>query len=158
MAPPRAPRVSSDQTVADLLPVSQRGHIPVLPRSPKSLRFRVAISNENGGPDATPIFDEHHYARLNGELVINVPNGSSQLALPGPATLRNMLQFRNASASANVYISFGAVASLNSLLKLAAGDQILYDVVVPQDDVFVYGDAASAVLIIGSSTTPGRSS
>lgn len=156
MRPPQAPRAGSDQTFSNLIAPQQRGQIPVLPRTPKSQRFRVAVG-VGGAPDATPIFDEHHYARLNGETVINVPNGSSQLALPGPATLRNFLQLRNSSASANVYVSFGGTASLNSILMLAAGEQILYDVVVPQDDIFVYGDAASATLVIASSTTPGSS-
>lgn len=132
---------------------TELGQIPVLPNAPRGSRF--APSKQASG--TATVFDPHHYAKFNGEIAVAVPNGSAVLVASQPSGLRNMCQMRNASTTANVYVSFGAVATLNSLLKLLPGDQILYDVVCPQDEVSAYADAASAILVFAQSTTPGES-
>jgi hypothetical protein len=147
------PWIGPDQTQQGLTFERELGQIPVLPNAPKGARF----SRSKQAPGTATIFDPHHYAKFNGEIAIAVPNGSAVVVASQPSSLRNMCQLRNASATANIYVSFGAVASLNSLLKLLPGDQILYDVVCPQDEVSAYADAASAVLVFAQSTTPGES-
>ena len=95
--------------------------------------------------DATTVRDPHHVAWVN-EFSSAVNNGSSSIVLPEADGIRNILMLRNASATANIYISFGRQASTLSPLVLAPGDVVLFDTVCPQNDVNAYGDAASAVL------------
>ena len=132
----------------------EMGQIPVLPRGPQGSRFRPSRSASS---TTAEIFDPHHYAKFNGEIAVNINNGSTTSVAQQTSALRNLMQMRNASATANIYVSFGGAASLTSLLKLLPGDQILYDVVCPQDDVNAFADAASAVLVFAQSTTPGES-
>jgi hypothetical protein len=129
--------------------------IPVLPQGAVQAAFLAP--NDNGGVPTSPIFDPHHYARLNGEQIFTLAVTTSELIAPRTGTLRNMLFLRNASGAADVYVSFGNAASLNSILKLAAGDQILLDAVVPQDDIFAYSTVGGAQIVVASSTTPGKS-
>lgn len=128
---------------------------PNLPSVPQIANFQAAQSI--GGNGVSNIFDPHHYLRLNGEQVFILPASESILILPRSATLRNAIMLRNSSGAADVYVSFGNSASVNSILKLSAGDQVLYDVGVPQDDVFAFSTVLGATIIIASSTTPGRS-
>ena len=151
MAPPR--RVIGDQAFDNWEPRAPKQQIPDLPRAPRSGRFRP--TSGGGGVDQAIVFDEHHYARLNGSLTVNIPAGTSVLALAGPSSLRNLLQFRNPGATDPIYIDFGGSADANSILSLAAGDQVLYDTVVPQDDVYAFATVDS-VLIIAYSTIPGQ--
>jgi hypothetical protein len=101
--------------------------------------------------EPTDIFDPHHYASVN-EGNIAVPNGSSIQVLLEPSTRRNYLMLRNSSAAANIYVSFARDASLNSPLRITPGTMILFDVVVPQDDMYAYADAAAGTLVYGFST------
>lgn len=150
-------RLPPTEAFTDRQAPSLRSEIPNLPRAVVNQRFRpVGATTVDDKP--VLVFDEHHYARFNGETVASVSNTAPQVVLPESAMLRNMLQLRNASASADIYVSFGANASIYSILKLAAGDQILYDVGVPQDFISAFASAASAFLVIGFSTTPGRTS
>lgn len=110
----------------------------------------VPLPGEPGGP--IPVYESHRYAWFRGENVVPVNNGSSTLVLPQTDALRNMLLIRNSSATANLYISFGTQATLNSPLYLTPNQMVLFDTGVPQDDVYAYGDAASAQITIGLST------
>jgi hypothetical protein len=69
-----------------------------------------------------------------------------------PVTRRNYLMLRNASTTSNLFISFGVAASLFSALQLAPGQIVFFDVVVPQNDVFVMADNADGVLSYAVST------
>lgn len=150
---PRYPWLPPDQLQQGVEFARQTpGQIPVLPHRPSGARFGPSKS----APDTAVIFDTHHYAKFNGEIAVSVNNGSTTIAAGQPNGLRNMCQLRNASETANIFVSFGNVASLFSLLKLLPGDQILYDVVCPQDDVNAYADAAGAVLVFGQSIIPGE--
>lgn len=103
---------------------------------------------------APRVFDSHHYANVS-DLFNAIPNGSSILILEAPSGLRNYLMLRNCSATANIYIGFGNDASPNSTLKLEAGQIALFDTVLPQNDLYAYGDAVSAFLAFSYSNIPG---
>jgi len=163
---PRFPPVALD---GNLLPVDHPQWVPPNPHNlpPASARptrrsvlagttlISGAVPTSPSGSGfpgpAEPIFDAHHYANLI-EGNIAVGNLISAKFLDMPATLRNILIFRNTSAAANVYLSFGRDASLNSVLRLTPNQIILLDAVVPQDDVYAFGDAAAATLSYAYST------
>lgn len=128
-------------------------NIPNLPMLVRSGRFQPARAYDGQMP--IPTFDESDYVKLNGSQRFAIPNGSSISVLPTPNMLRNFLGFRNDSATANIYIEFGNIASPFSWVKLAAGQIMLIDERVPQDEVYAYGDAADAFLVLVQSTTPG---
>jgi hypothetical protein len=76
--------------------------------------------------------------------------------LDAPIGKRNMLGFRNASSGTqNIFVSFGAQASTSAWLKLTPGQLVLFDAVVPQDDLYVIADAAGAVIAYAYSTFGG---
>lgn len=97
------------------------------------------------------IRDPHHYASIISSFA-DVPNGSSIQVLQETVGRRNFLFFRNNSATANIYVEFKKDATTNSVLRLEPNTMILFDVVVPQDDVYAYADAASAILSFGYSS------
>lgn len=66
---------------------------------------------------------------------------------------RNLLGFRNASAGAqNIFIDFASEATAQSWLMLVPGQIILFDTVVPQDDLYAISSAAGGVLAYVYST------
>lgn len=94
----------------------------------------------------TGVFDPHHYAQVNSTS-IPVPTTATQTPfLTQPATLRNMLAMRNPNATANIFIDFGQSASALSTIRIAPGQTLLFDEVVPQDDLYCFADAAAATL------------
>lgn len=109
----------------------------------------VTPSKSDG--DAVPVRDPYHLASLTS-LTTAPGNGLSAKFLDQPTNKRNMLLLRNASTSANIYIEFGKDASVNSTLKLAAGAILLFDVVVPQDDLYALADASGGLLAYSYST------
>ena len=137
-----------------LRPHGSLQRMPQLPNKVSGTRFRPFGT---GSDCDTPVWEEHRYARTGGSQYFSVPNGSSSLILPQGNGLRNFLMMRNSSATANVYVDFGNNASLNTVLRLTANQIVLFDTVVPQEDIYAYGDAASAFLSIIVSSIPGRS-
>lgn len=91
--------------------------------------------------NAAPIRDPHRYARLAGSA--GFPVGTAAvLVLASPPTYRNMLIVRNTGAS-NIYLDFGIEAdATRSPIRLIPNAMLIFDDVVPQDDVFAVGDAA----------------
>jgi len=76
--------------------------------------------------------------------------------LDQPIGKRNFLSFRNASTGGQIiYIDFNSQATANSWLALAAGTLILFDTVVPQDDLYAISSAAGGQLAYAYSTFPG---
>lgn len=76
--------------------------------------------------------------------------------LDQPIGKRNMLGFRNASTGTQViYIDFNAAASTGSWLALNPGTILLFDTVVPQDDLYAIASAAGATLAYMYSTFGG---
>jgi hypothetical protein len=145
----------SDQGIAGLALPPPSG-MPNGPRRKRTGRYRSALGFE-GAPPAD-IFDESRYAELNGETTIPVGIASVSV-LAQPASLRNMLGFRNVSAAATsvILISFGAPATLRSWLRLAQNEMILFDDTIPQDDIYAICADASGLLTFVQSTTPGSS-
>jgi hypothetical protein len=99
--------------------------------------------------DATPVREAHRYAQVNGSVVFNVTT-ESQLTLAAPQNFRNMLMMRNAGG-ANVYIDFGRDAAANSPLELVPGAVVLFDVVVPQDDIYAISTGGPSILSVAFS-------
>lgn len=135
------------------------GRISPWPMGPSSLpdgpnfnpRPQQAPPGTPGGP--VPVFDAHRYAYLRGEIVMAVPTtAGGVLVLAAPDVLRNTLMIRNSSATANLYIAFGTQATVNSILYLTPNQIVLFDTVVPQDDVWALGDAAAAQITLAFST------
>lgn len=76
--------------------------------------------------------------------------------LDQPIGKRNFLSFRNASTGGQIiYIDFNQQATTNSWLALTAGTLILFDTVVPQDDLYAIASAAGGQLAYAYSTFPG---
>lgn len=76
--------------------------------------------------------------------------------LDAPIGKRNFLGFRNASPGTQIiYIDFNAQATTGAWLALTAGTLVLFDTVVPQDDLYVVSSAAGGVLAYAYSTFPG---
>lgn len=93
-------------------------------------------------PERSDIRDSHHYAQVI-DLSLAVTT-TSQKFLDAPIGRRNLLMLRN-SGAADLAIAFGGAATLTSTLYLAAGSLVLFDVVVPQDDLYVIGAATTTL-------------
>ncbi|NBU71054.1 MAG: hypothetical protein EBS53_06315 [Bacteroidetes bacterium] len=98
--------------------------------------------------------ETYRYANL---IDLNVTVGTTSFKfLDAPIGKRNQLGFRNASSGTQViYIGFGRDATTSNWLALAAGTIILFDAVVPQDDLYCVASAAGAILAYVYSTFPG---
>jgi len=98
--------------------------------------------------------ETYRYASLQ-DVAITVGTTSIKF-LDAPIGKRNMLGFRNASTGTqNLYIGFGAQATTSNWMKIAPGGIVLFDTVVPQDDLYVIADAASATFAYAYSTFGG---
>jgi hypothetical protein len=76
--------------------------------------------------------------------------------LDEPTGRRNMLGLRNASAGAQIlYIGFNQDAVSTSWLSLTAGTIVLFDDVVPQDDLYVLSSLAGGILAYAYSNFAG---
>ena len=98
--------------------------------------------------------ETYHYASLQ-DVALTVGTTSIKF-LDQPIGKRNMLGFRNASTGTqNLYIGFGAQATTSNWMKLAPGSIVLFDTVVPQDDLYVISDASGGILTYAYSTFGG---
>ena len=98
--------------------------------------------------------EEYRYASLQ-DISITVGTTSIKF-LDAPIGKRNMLGFRNASTGTqSIFIGFGAQATTSNWMKLNPGQLVLFDAVVPQDDLYVIADGASAVFAYAYSTFGG---
>lgn len=84
---------------------------------------------------AAAVREAHRYAQINGSIVFSVSSRSS-LALAAPQNFRNFLMMRN-SGLIGILVDFGRDATSSSPLLLSPNQIILFDTVVPQDDIFV---------------------
>lgn len=95
----------------------------------------------------------HWYANLIEGAVpvgtLSIQVSALQQVAPG---VRNFLMMRNAGAT-NLFVGFGAAATSNSTLRLTANTIVLFDTVVPQNDIWVLSDAAGGVFSYSFSTT-----
>jgi hypothetical protein len=95
----------------------------------------------------------HWYSNLiEGVAPVGVvavqPAALAQVA-PG---VRNLLMLRNSGAT-NLFIGFGSPATANSTLRITSNTIVLFDTVVPQNDIWVLSDAAGGQLSYSYSTT-----
>lgn len=101
--------------------------------------------------DVQTIRDPHRYAILSGSARLNVGT-TSGLILASPPTSRNFLVIRNVSAAANIFVDFGIAADITRTpIRLIPNAILIFDDVVPQDDVFAIADAAGGVVGISFS-------
>lgn len=85
-------------------------------------------------------FDPHHYATLAS--VFFPTSATSVLILSQADTLRNFLLIRNTNTTANLFFEVGGPATTNSPLSLTPGQTALFDVSVPQNDIWFISDVA----------------
>jgi hypothetical protein len=144
------------QYVSDLLPWESPLFIPGSPHNLPSRPepgLQTTTRNTVSG-DTQSIREIYRYASVTS---LSLAVGTTSIKfLDQPIGKRNFLGFRNASTGTqNIYIDFSAQATTNSWLLLAPGTTILFDTVVPQDDLYVIADAASAQLAYAYSTFGG---
>ena len=144
------------QYVSDLLPWESPLYIP---GSPHNLPSRPepglqTTTRTSASADTQNIREIYRYASVTS-LSVTIGTTSFKF-LDQPIGKRNFLGFRNAStASQNIYIDFSSQATTGSWLLLAPGTTILFDTVVPQDDLYAIADAAGAQLAYAYSTFGG---
>ncbi len=104
------------------------------------------------------IRDPHHYADLI-QFYGSVPDATapqeSVLILPRSNVRRNWLSIRNPSVAATIYLGFGQPAAATSPLVLTPGQTILFDVVVPQNDMWVLASGPDGLIAFAWSTIVG---
>lgn len=95
----------------------------------------------------TGVVDMAAFPTFNGDKSLSLLT-TSQLIIAAPpvGVARNALMFRNTDAAATVYVGIGSDASTLSTLALAPGEIMLFDVRVPQDDIYALASVAAAVL------------
>lgn len=98
---------------------------------------------------AAAVREAHRYAQINGSVVFNITT-ASQMILPAPQNFRNMLILRNVAGNP-VCLDFGRDADANAPIQLVAGGILLFDTVVPQDDIYAVGIGGTATLSVGFS-------
>ena len=104
--------------------------------------------------DTLNVRELHRYASLT-DLSMTVGTTSVKF-LDEPTGRRNMLGLRNASTAAQIlYIGFNQDATTLSWLALTAGTIVLFDDVVPQDDLYVLSSAAGGILAYSYSNFAG---
>lgn len=107
------------------------------------------------GANASPVRDPHHYALLSGSASA-VIDTTSVLILASPPTYRNLVIMRNIGTT-NLYIDFGIAADPNRTpIRLVPNAILIFDSVVPQDDVFCISDAAGGIIGLSYSNVTYR--
>lgn len=126
-----------------------------LPPSPHNLPSETAGVSSDVPASVVNVAESYRYASIV-DLTITT-NTASQKFLDAPIGRRNLLGFRNVSGTTgeNIFIGFGRDATINSWLRLTPGTIILFDTVVPQDDLYVISETGTPVLSYIYSTFPG---
>ena len=142
------------------LPWSNPNYVPGAPHNLPS-RPDPAVASSSAGAaglvapgESINIRESYRYASL---ITVSLTVGTTSIKfLDQPIGKRNMLGFRNASTGAQViYIEFNGTATTGSWLQINPGTTVLFDTVVPQDDLYVVSDLAGATLAYAYSTFPG---
>lgn len=126
-----------------------------LPPSPHNLPSETAGVSSDVPASVINVAESYRYASIV-DLTITA-NTASQKFLDAPIGRRNLLGFRNVSGTTgeNIFIGFGRDATINSWLRLTPGTIILFDTVVPQDDLYLVSEAGTPILSYIYSTFPG---
>lgn len=131
-------------------------YIPNYPHNlPAKADAAVATTtNFPGYASAVSITDPYRFASFV-DLTITTTTISVKF-LDQPIGKRNTLGFRNASTGGQViFIGFNAAATTSSFLSISPGVIVLFDTVVPQDDIYVISNVTGGVLSYIYSTYPG---
>lgn len=150
---------------------------PVMPGNPGAQNFVIGgvmpaapLGPNVGSPGVSgavlqAVYNYQRYALVNGSKVFSVGTTSTVSLIDQSTGWRVFLHIRNASGSggANIYLNFGAVATIDSAgiagssFKLAPDEQILFDAAVPQDDMYAIADAAGGLISVsyGVMALPG---
>lgn len=116
--------------------------------------FAPTSASFPGYSSTVSITDPYRFSSLVDLSIITTT--ASIKFLDQPIGKRNTLGFRNAStANQVIYIGFGGAASTNSWMQINPGTIVLFDSVVPQDDLYVVSDVTGGVLAYVYSTYPG---
>ena len=116
----------------------------------RTMRPAIASGAVVQASNSAAVREAHRYAQINGSVVFQI-NDRSQLVLAAPQNFRNMLILRNVSGNP-IFLDFGRDADLNAPIQLQSGVMMVFDTVVPQDDIFaVCGPAGAATLSMGFS-------
>ena len=138
---------------SDWLPWNSPTYIPGSPHNLPSAND-IGGASASVSPGTVPTREVYRYASLTS-VAITVGVVSFKF-LDQPIGKRNFLGFRNASTGGqNIYIDFNGAATTNSWIYLAPGTIVLFDTVVPQDDLYVIADIAGATLAYAYSTFAG---
>lgn len=141
----RFPRV---QPLPTMRPWSAPQTVEAVPEI-RAMRPAIASGAVVQASQSTPTREAHRYAQINGSVVFAITT-ASQLVVAAPQNFRNMLIMRNVSGSP-ISIDFGRDADANAPIQLVAGSTLVFDTVVPQDDIFAVGIGGNAILSIGFS-------
>ncbi len=115
----------------------------------RTIRPAIASGAVVQARPAAAVREAHRYAQINGSVVFNITT-ASQLILPAPQNFRNMLILRNVAGNP-INLDFGRDADANAPVQLVAGGILLFDTVVPQDDIYAIGIGGTATLSVGFS-------
>lgn len=97
-------------------------------------------------------FEPHRYAQMvEGTAALGAVDNGVPI-ITGNSNRRNILGFRNLSTTETVYIGFGRLSSSSSWLAIPAGEAVLFDTVVPQDDIYASASAGGVTLAYAYST------
>lgn len=114
----------------------------------------ATTSNFPGYSSTVSITDPYRFANLV-DLSITTTTVSVKF-LDQPIGKRNTLGFRNASTGGQIiFIGFGGAATTSSFLTINPGVIVLFDTVVPQDDLYVISNVTGGTLAYVYSTYPG---
>lgn len=103
---------------------------------------------------STQVVDPHHYANVSSNAVPVTQNATQAPFLTAPSGKRNFLALRNPAAAGIIFIDFGQSASANSTIAVGPGVTLLFDEVVPQDDLYCFANAAALTLSFAYSNIP----
>jgi hypothetical protein len=138
--------------ISDLEPWSSPTYIPP---SPHNLPAETAATSADSQPSQVAVNEPYRYASI---IDLNFTTSTTSVKfLDSPIGRRNLLGFRNNSGTTgeNIFIGFGRDATINSWLRLTPGTIILFDTVVPQDDLYAVSEAGTPNLGYIYSTFPG---
>ena len=121
------------------------------------------VPREDVGIDpSAPVYtrSQHQYATTGGSSAIALTTTSS-LVLAETPTRRNFLMLRNAGGN-SIVISFGIDTNIDTALGVAPSapiflvpnQRVLFDVVVPQDDLYASTVTGTSILAIAASNIP----
>lgn len=120
--------------------VVDRMGIDVLP--PES-QAQFANLKEQPAPESPQAINDHSRYGFFNNIVINV-GAVSQLMLRQPTTKRIFLSIQNTHATQTLFVAFGRDSNaFVGIAVLPAFGLIGFDVVVPQDDVYIIGSGAA---------------